>query len=158
MPPSWRPREGGLISLLGHSTAASPFVFSVRKEQRHSLTGPKHCSLQAARKQLSLEPSLLLLQWGLSFLPIKISCCYSDLWCISFHHSNPFSQTSLIPLAPFSILQRNPKHVVTCGWKPCSGQLAPCSTSVTGDWLLGKRVGEREEWNYAGRLKRLKKN
>lgn len=153
MPPSRRPREGGLISLLGHSTAASPLVFSVRKEQRHSVAGPKHGSLQAALKQLSLEPSLLLLQWGLSFLPIRISCCYPDLWCISFHHSNPFSQTSLIPLAPLSILQRNPKHVVTCGWK-----LTPCSTSVTGDWLLGKRVGEREEWNYADRLKRLKKN
>lgn len=147
MPPSRRRGEGGLISLLVHSTAASSLVFSVRKKQRPSVAGAKHCSLQASLKQLSLEPSHLLLQWGLSFLPMRISSCYPDLWYISFHHSKEQTETRShrpprfcwLLSASFREIERMWSPVaVWQHWTSCSGQLPPCSTSVIRRLIVGE--------------------
>lgn len=147
MPPSRRPGEGGLISLLVHSTAASSLVFSDRKKQRYSVAGAKHCSLQAPLKLLSLEPSHLLLQWGLSFLPMRISSCYPGLWYISLHHSKEQTETRShrppwfcrLLSASFREMEKMWSPVaVWQHWRSCSGQLPPCSTLVIRRLIIGE--------------------
>lgn len=81
MPPSWRPEEGGLISVLVYSTPASSLVFLLGRNRGAATAEAKHCSLQASLKLLPQKLAVCVSAVGPK--------CSSQAWTYIYDTSNP---------------------------------------------------------------------